>query len=169
MKISSDTVVSIDYTVRDERGQVIDQSGDQPLAYLHGHSNIIPGLERALEGLEAGETTRASVQPGEGYGDRDEDRVLQVPRGELPPGMTPEVGMLLSGETPDGQAVPLWVTEIHKDHVTLDGNHPLAGKSLDFEVTVRGVRAATETEVEHGHVHGPGAHAHDSTDDGELQ
>lgn len=153
-------MVSIDYTLRDDTGQVLDQSGEQPLAYLHGHQNIIPGLERALEGLEPGADARAQIQPNDGYGTRSDDKVIQVSRAELPNEIDPEVGMILSGQTPDGQSVPLIVTGVNDSAITLDGNHPLAGKNLDFEVKIREVREATNEELAHGHVHGPGGHSH---------
>lgn len=160
MKVQKDAVVAIDYTLRDEQGEVLDESGDAPLHYLHGHGNIVPGLEQALEGLEAGGSTRTTVAPADGYGERDDGRMMTVPRGDLPDEIEPQVGMVLSGQTPDGHAVPLWITELKDQAVVLDGNHPLAGRALDFEVEIKSVRAATDEEKAHGHVHGPGGHAH---------
>lgn len=160
MKIQQNAVVSIEYVLRDDAGEIIDQSGEAPLAYLHGHGNIVPGLEKALEGLEAGAEKKTTVAPAEGYGERNEHAVMTLPKSELPDGVEPQVGMGLSGRTPDGQPIPLWISEIHESSITLDGNHPLAGRTLDFSVTVRDVRDATEEELAHGHVHGPGGHAH---------
>ncbi len=160
MKVRSDAVVSIDYVLKGDGGEVLDASGEAPLAYLHGHQNIVPGLERQLEGLEVGARTQATVAPSEGYGERDEQRMVTVQRSQLPEGLEPEVGMMLSGQTPEGQPVPFWVKEVHDGSVTLDGNHPLAGKTLSFEVTVREIRAATDDDIAHGHVHGAHGHAH---------
>jgi FKBP-type peptidyl-prolyl cis-trans isomerase SlyD len=159
MKVAANTVVTIDYTLRNDRGDTIDSSSGAPMAYLHGHGNIVPGLERALEGLEAGGSVDVKVAPEDGYGVRDEERIMEVPRDQLPPGVDPEPGMALEAEGPDGEPFPLWITEVDDEMVTLDGNHPLAGENLHFQVTVREVRAATADEQHHGHAHGPhGAH-----------
>jgi len=160
MKIAADTVASIEYTLRDDAGEVLDKSGAEPLAYLHGHDNIVPGLESALEGKEAGASLTAEVAPDEGYGPRHEGRVMKVPREQLPSQLDPKVGMVLQAQADNGQVVPVWITEVADEAITVDGNHPLAGKALHFEVTVKEVRAATEEELEHGHVHGPGGHHH---------
>jgi FKBP-type peptidyl-prolyl cis-trans isomerase SlyD len=161
MKISRNTVVSIDYTVRDDRGTVLDSSdGQEPLTYLHGHGEIVPGLERTLEGRAAGDSFEALVPAKQGYGERDEGKVLRVPRSELPDGLEPTVGLQVFAEHPEGGHMPLWITEVEADSVTLDANHPLAGLRLHFEVAVRGVREATREEMEHGHVHGSGGHHH---------
>lgn len=159
MKIAADTVVSIDYVLRDEAGEVLDQSKGEPLAYLHGHHNIVPGLESALEGKVAGDKTRATVEPEEGYGVRNPNKVLQIAKSQLSDEMEPQVGMMLHAETEQGP-VPLWITEVRDEEVTVDGNHPLAGKTLDFEVEVKDVREASAEELSHGHVHGPHGHHH---------
>ncbi|MEO1230263.1 MAG: peptidylprolyl isomerase [Myxococcota bacterium] len=159
MKVARDTVVSIDYTLRNEAGAVIDQSGDAPLVYLHGHGNIVPGLETHLAGLEIGAQVKATVSPAEGYGERSEQALVEVSRQQLPEGMEPEVGMMLSGQAPDGQPVPFWVAKVEEESVILDGNHPLAGQTLVFEVEVRDVRAASEEELERGQVDASGASA----------
>lgn len=159
MKIAADTVASIQYILRDESGVVLDESKDEPLAYLHGHGNIVPGLEKALEGLQAGDETKALVAPEDGYGEHNEHKVMQISRGQLSDEMEPAVGMMLHAETPQGP-VPLWITAVEGDQVTVDGNHPLAGKALAFEVKVAEVRAASAEELAHGHVHGAGGHAH---------
>lgn len=158
--IKTDAVVSIDYTLRNEAGTVIDESGDAPLAYLHGHGNIVPGLEQHLEGLEVGAHVEATVQPSEAYGERNEQALVTVSRDQLPEGLEPEVGRMLSGQTPDGEPVPFWVSEVQEDSVILDGNHPLAGQTLVFDVRVRDIRGASEEELAHGHVHSPGDPAH---------
>lgn len=156
MKIASDTVATIEYTVRNETGDVIDESGDQPMAYLHGHRQIISGLEKVLEGLTPGEKTEAVIAPEEAYGPRDEGKVVKVERKQLPADIDPEVGMVLGATGPDGNTIPVWVIGLEHEHVVLDGNHPLAGRSLSFEATVKEVREATPEELQHGHAHGEG-------------
>lgn len=160
MKVQNDAVVQIDYTLRDDQGELLDQSGDTPLAYLHGHRNIVPGLEQELEGMEPGASTRTTVAPEDGYGQRDERAQFNVPRAQLPDDVEPQVGMMLAGQAQNGQSIPLRITGVTDSEVSLDANHPLAGKTLDFEVTIRDVRAATEEELKHGHAHGPEGHAH---------
>ncbi|MCA9554111.1 MAG: peptidylprolyl isomerase [Myxococcales bacterium] len=160
MKIAADTVVSIDYVLTNDAGEVLDRSGDEPLAYLHGRENIVPGLEAALDGLSVGDATQAKLTPDQGYGERDDKKIRQISRTELPPGMEIEVGEALQGQDEDGNIFPLWVVKTDAESITLDGNHPLAGQNLNFDVTVREIRAATEEELHHGHVHGPGGHHH---------
>lgn len=159
MKIAKDSVVAIDYTLKDDDGEVVDTSvGQDPLHYLHGHGNIVTGLELALEGKEAGAHVDAKIAPKDGYGERDDKRVMKVERSALPPEMKPEIGMQVAAEGPQGQVVPLWITEVNDKGVTLDGNHPMAGKTLHFSVDIKSVRQATAEELQHGHVHGPGGH-----------
>lgn len=156
MKIQRDAVVSIDYELQDDAGQTIDSSHQVgPLTYLHGHGQIVPGLASALEGKAAGEDVNVKVGPDEGYGDRDDRKIMQVERARLPENIEPKVGMTLAADGPGGP-VPLFVTAVNDDSVTLDGNHPLAGKTLHFNVKVRDVREATSEELEHGHAHGEG-------------
>ena len=160
MSISQDQVVSIHYTLRDDAGEVIDRSAEgEPLAYLHGRGQLIPGLERELTGRSAGERLQVKIPPAEGYGDYDPQLVQRVPRRTLKGIGDVRVGMRLQAQTPQGPRA-VTVTEASGDMVTLDGNHPLAGKNLHFEVEVAAVRAATEEELTHGHVHGPGGHHH---------
>jgi FKBP-type peptidyl-prolyl cis-trans isomerase SlyD len=161
MKITNGCVVAMDYTLKTEDGSLIDTSeGDEPLWYLHGSGQIVPGLEAALTGRQAGDKLEAVVKPEDGYGLRRSDRVLTVPRSRLPEGPEPEVGMQLEAQGRRGEQVILWVTEVNGDQVTLDGNHPLAGHTLYFEVEVKHVREATAEERLHGHVHGPDAYPH---------
>ncbi len=160
MTIQQDSVVTLHYTLKDDAGQVIDSSaGGEPLSYLHGHGNLVPGLERELTGKTAGEKLNVSVSPAEGYGDRDERLVQKVPRRALKGVRELRVGMRLSAETEQGP-IAVRVTHIAGDMVTVDGNHPLAGQKLNFEVEITGVRTATSEELSHGHVHGPGGHHH---------
>jgi FKBP-type peptidyl-prolyl cis-trans isomerase SlyD len=161
MKIANGTVVGIDYSLHLGDGQVVDASapGD-PLTYLHGEGQIVPGLESALEGLDVGESKKVVVAPAEGYGEHDPRGVQEVPRSAFPAGFDPKVGMELTAEGQDGQPVPFSIREVRPDDVVIDLNHPLAGKTLHFDVTVREVREATDEEKEHGHAHGPNGHGH---------
>ena len=161
MKIAENTVVTIDYQLTDDDGNVLDRSDGGNFAYLHGASNIIPGLENALTGRSSGDKVSVSVPPEQGYGARDESRLHAVPRKMFPPETDIEVGMQFHAEGPEGQVLAVTVASIDGDQVTVDGNHPLAGVSLNFEVDVLEVRGATDEEIDHGHVHGPGdAHHH---------
>ena len=161
MKIANGTVVGIDYSLHLGDGQVIDASEPkEPLTYLHGEGQIVPGLEAALEGLEAGSKKQVVVEPAEGYGEHDDRGIQTVPRKAFPPDFEPEIGMSLTAEGPGGEAVPFSVREVRPDEVVIDLNHPLAGKTLHFDVTVRDVRQATDEELSHGHAHGEGGHQH---------
>jgi len=160
MSIVQDQVVSIHYTLTDDAGEIIDSSrGGDPLMYLHGHGALIPGLEHALTGKSAGDRLTLSIAPADGYGEYDRALVQQVPRRTLKGIADVKVGMRLQAQTARGPR-PVTVTHLSGDLVTLDGNHPLAGKNLHFEVEVAAVRAATAEELAHGHVHGPGGHHH---------
>ena len=160
MPVAADSVVTIHYTLKDDAGTVLDSSSPhEPLAYLHGHGNLIPGLEKEIEGKNAGDTLTVTVPPAEGYGEYDERLVESVPRRTLRGIKDIKPGMHLHAQTEDGPRT-VTVTKVLGDMVTLDGNHPLAGKSLHFDVRVENVRAATEEELSHGHVHGPGDHHH---------
>jgi FKBP-type peptidyl-prolyl cis-trans isomerase SlyD len=160
MSIARDQVVSIRYTLRDEGGEVIDASGDgEPLTYLHGHGNLIPGLERELTGKSTGDRLQVKIPPSEGYGEYDQSLVQRVPRRTLKGIAEIKVGLRLQAQTPEGVRA-LTITQVQGDMVTLDANHPLAGKSLNFDVEVAAIRDATQEELEHGHVHGPDDHHH---------
>ncbi len=160
MSISQDQVVSIHYTLRDDAGEVIDRSADgEPLSYLHGRGNLIPGLERELTGRKTGDRLQVKIAPGEGYGEYDQQLVQRVPRRALKGIDNVRVGMRLHAQTAEGPRA-VTVTQVSGDLVTLDGNHPLAGKNLNFEVEIAAVRPATAEELAHGHVHGPGGHHH---------
>ena len=159
MPIAPDTVVTLHYTLKDDTGTVIDRSEAEPLAYLHGHGNLVPGLERELTGKSAGERLSVRVNPGDGYGEHDEHLVQTVPRRALQGISELRPGMRLHAQTEDGPRAVV-VTRMVGDLVTLDGNHPLAGKHLNFDIEITDVRAATAEELSHGHVHGPGGHHH---------
>lgn len=160
MRIGPSTAVALEYTLADGKGEVIDRSPPgAPLWYLHGLGSLVPGLERALEGKDQGETCRVELAPHEAYGARDEDLVEQVPRAELQLDGEVEIGAILEAHTDEGVHVAT-VTAIDADQVTLDHNHPLAGKHLVFTVKIAHVRAANVEELQHGHIHGPGGHHH---------
>jgi FKBP-type peptidyl-prolyl cis-trans isomerase SlyD len=160
MIITQDQVVSIHYTLKNEAGGIIDRSADgEPLTYLHGHGNLIPGLERELTGKSTGDRLEVRIAPADGYGEYDRQLVQRVPRRSLKGIASLQVGMQLHAQTPQGPRA-VTVTQLSGDMVTLDGNHPLAGQTLFFEVDVAAVRAATAEELSHGHVHGPGGDHH---------
>jgi FKBP-type peptidyl-prolyl cis-trans isomerase SlyD len=160
MKISNGNVVGIDYSLHLGDGEVIDASEPgAPLTYLHGEGQIVPGLETALEGLAVGERRQVVVSPADGYGEHDPRGLQEVPRRAFPADLEPKAGMELTAEGPRGEPVPFVVREVKPESVVIDLNHPLAGKTLHLDVTVREVRAATDEERAHGHAHG--AHGHD--------
>ena len=157
MQIGDKKAVTFHYSLRDDGGQVLDSSeGRKPLTYLHGGGNIVPGLEKALAGKQAGDDVKVTVSPEDGYGVRDEENVQNIPRRKLPEGKIAP-GMQLRLQTNQGP-IAVTVKAISGDYVTIDANHPLAGMNLHFEVKVVEVRDATAEELEHGHVHGPGGH-----------
>ena len=153
MLIAKNTVVSLEYTLKDDEGDMIDASEGEPFAYLHGHDGLVPGLERALEGQGSGYKLKIVVPPEDGYGLHDGDRVVLLTPDEFPPDLTPEVGMELNAETHTGDPISLWVAHIDDEGITVDGNHPLAGQALHFAVEVLSVREATPEEIQHGHPH----------------
>ncbi len=160
MKITKNTVVTIDYTLTNDEGTVIDSSqGGEPFAYIHGIGYVIPGLESALEGKSAGDSLTVSVEPERGYGERDDSLVQVIPREAFESPDAVQEGMQFQLSTDDGTQV-VTAIKVDENGITVDGNHPLAGVHLNFDVTVVDVREASEEEVSHGHVHGPGGHDH---------
>jgi len=160
MQISKHKVVTLDYTLTNDDGEVLDTSkGQEPLAYIHGTGFMIPGLERALEGKLEGDSLSVTVEPRDGYGERDEELVKVVERSMFGGVEKLEAGMQFQAETEDGIEV-VTVAAVEGDKVTVDGNHPLADAILNFEVQIVGVREANKEEVDHGHVHGAGGHQH---------
>lgn len=156
MQVAKDKVVSIHYTLTDNDGKVLDSSsGRDPLNYLHGHGNLIKGMENGLEGKKKGDKFDLKVSPEEGYGVKSEKMVQQVPMKAFG---TQKVEKGMQFQTNNGQVVT--VTDVGTESVTVDANHPLAGVELNFKVEVMEVREATQTEKDHGHVHGPGGHDH---------
>jgi len=153
MKAERGKVVTVQYTLTDANGEVLESSvGDAPLQYLHGYDEIAEGLEKVLEGEEKGFRTRVTLPAAQAYGERDEALVIQVPRGDLPEDV--EVGEEIWSDDEDGEPQGFTVVELGEETATLDGNHPYAGKELTFDVEVLDVRAATEEELAHGHAHG---------------
>lgn len=159
MIISENAAVLFHYTLTDKEGTQLDSSkGKEPLAYLHGHKNIIPGLEQAMEGKQAGDAMVVTIAPADGYGEIEEQKIQEVPRKTFQADDI-NVGMRFVAQTPDGPLTVV-VTDVTDETVTVDANHPLAGKELTFDVQIDTVREATEEELTHGHVHGAGDHQH---------
>jgi FKBP-type peptidyl-prolyl cis-trans isomerase SlyD len=156
MKITANKVAAIHYTLRDNEGNVLDSSqGQEPLYYIHGIGNLIPGMEEGLEGKSKGDKFQIKVSPTKGYGEKSEEMIQKVPRSafgdqEIKPGM--------KFSTQHGEVIT--VTHVGLEEITIDANHPLAGVELNFDVEVMDVRDASTDELEHGHVHGPGGHHH---------
>ena len=160
MQIDTHKVVTLNYTLKDDDGNVIDQSNDSSFVYLHGGGNIVSGLEKALQDKTAGDEFSVAVQPEEGYGLRDDSRVQAVPRSMFPEDSEISAGMQFHAQGPDGSHLLVTVVDVSDDQITVDGNHPLADVTLNFDISVVDVRAATREEIDHGHVHGPGGHHH---------
>ncbi len=157
--ISKDKVVSMKYALKNDKGEVLEESGDETLDYLHGYQNIVIGLEEALEGLIIGSKKSIEVDASKGYGQPDEKLKMAVPKanfqGDLPP-----VGKMVAFNTPEGE-YPVMVVSIEDDHINVDANHPMAGKTLYFDIEITDIRDATDDEKAHGHVHQAGGCGHD--------
>ena len=152
--IGDNLVVSMHYKLTDDDDNVLDSSeGAEPLAYLHGAGNIIPGLEKALVGKVQGDALRVTVQPEEAYGDVVPQLIQVVQLAAFQGVDTVEAGMAFETQTPDGGVQRIVVKEVNGEEVTIDANHPLAGVVLHFDVEIVGIREATEEEIAHGHVH----------------
>lgn len=169
MQVEVNTVVSIHYTLTNDEGQLLDSSRERaPLEYLHGHGNLIPGLEARLLGAAANENRKVRVPAVEAYGEREDAFMTEASTAQFPPEANVQEGMQFQANTPQGVRV-FTVVSVEGEKVILDGNHPLAGMDLNFDVDVLEVRAATEEEVEHGHVHAAGGccggHGHDHDHD----
>ena len=160
MPIAPKSVAAFHYTLTDDAGQVIDSSeGREPLTYLHGSSQIVPGLEKQMEGREVGDKFTAEVSPEEGYGVRHDELMQEVPKEAFQGVEDIQPGMQFQGRGPQGD-INVTVQKVEGDKVFIDGNHPLAGKTLNFAIEVTDVREASAEELEHGHVHGAGGHDH---------
>ena len=160
--IADGHVVIMQYTLRADDGEVLDASTpDDPMTYLHGAENIVPGLEKELTGKAIGFKGKVTVSPEEGYGERDEDDEPDaIPRKAFPPDMEIEPGMTFMAEGPNNEHAPIWVIGVEGDKIIVDSQHPLAGKTLHFEVEILGIRKATADEMAHGHPHGADGHDH---------
>jgi FKBP-type peptidyl-prolyl cis-trans isomerase SlyD len=157
-KVQDDCVVSMDYTLHVD-GELVDSStGNAPLEFLQGAGNIIPGLEDELYGMAIGETKKVIIAPADAYGEFDDDALIEIPRAEFPAEIPMEEGIQLQVTDEEGNPQMAFIDSVTDDVVTLDFNHPLAGKELHFEVTIVALREATEEEIEHGHVHGDEHH-----------
>jgi len=155
LQAASGNVVIMHYQLTNDDGDIIDSSlGGEPMAYLHGAGNIVPGLETQVEGKGVGEKFKAVVPPSDGYGELQGPGPQAVPRENFPPDLEIQPGMMFHMEDPNGQAVPIWVTQQEGEQVFIDINHPLAGVTLNFDIEITAIRAATESEKTHGHAHG---------------
>jgi FKBP-type peptidyl-prolyl cis-trans isomerase SlyD len=175
-RIEPNTYVTVDYELRDEDGELVDAStgdGGEPIRYVHGYGMIVPGLEAALAGLKEGEERDVVVPAEAGYGEYDDELVLEIERSEFPDPSAVKVGDEFVAEGPEGEELSMMVVEVHDQHVRVDANHPLAGMTLNYRVQVRGVRAATNEEIKraaedldeaHEHVHGPDCDHHHGMD-----
>jgi FKBP-type peptidyl-prolyl cis-trans isomerase SlyD len=153
-KVQDNAVVTLQYKLRLDDGTLVEESEpDDPLVYLHGHENIIPGLEKALTGMRVGEHKSVEVDPEEGYGDYDPADVGRITRAGLPEEFQPEVGMLIPIIDEDGNEAEVLIIEMDDVDITVDFNHPMAGERLHFEVEVTDIREPTPEELDHGHVH----------------
>ena len=159
MQIADDMAVLIQYKVSNDTGEVLDSSEGEPLAYIQGQGEIVPGLEQALLGKSAGDKIQVTVQPALGYGEWDQQKVQTVPRDAFEEGADIQPGMRFQAQGDDGDVI-VTVTGVTQDEVTIDANHPLAGQTLNFDVEVVAVRECTPEELEHGHIHGPEGHHH---------
>lgn len=160
MKATHQKVVVLDYTLTDDEGSIIDESQGGDFVYLHGYQNIIPGLEQAMEGKQAGDEFDVTISPADGYGEFDEGKIQVVPKAAFPDDTELQPGMQFHAQSPEGQVIEATVTQIEEANVTIDANHALAGKTLHFKIKVIDIRDASAEELEHGHVHGPGGHHH---------
>ena len=152
MKATKGNVVTVQYTLTDSSGEVLESSvGDEPLQYLHGFDEIAEGLEKVLEGKEKGFKTKVSLKAADAYGERDAEMVIEVPRTDLPEDV--EAGEEIWSDDEDGEPQGFTVVKLTDETATLDANHPYAGKDITFDVELLDVRAATEEELDHGHAH----------------
>lgn len=153
-------VVSFHYTLKNKAGEKLESSfGSEPLMFLEGSGQIIPGLEEAIKTLKAGDKKTVTVPAAEAYGEIEADMIVEVPKEKLPKADV-VVGDRFHADAGDGHAQVVQVTKVTDTHVTIDGNHPLAGQDLTFEVEIDSTREATKEELAHGHAHGPGGHNH---------
>ena len=155
MNITSNKVITINYILKDQEGELIDKSEDSSFVYLHGHNNIIPGLEAALENRSKGDSFSLVLEPKDAYGEYNPEITQTIPRDAFG-GAELEVGMQFHAESDSGHPVLITISEINGDDITIDGNPPLAGVTLHYDVEVMDIRDATDEELSHGHIHAHG-------------
>lgn len=160
MIIAEKCVVSMHYKLTDESGQLIDESKDQPLLYVHGTNSLIPGLEKQLDGKGKGDQVKVTVSPEEGYGPVMPQLIQNLPKDTFQGVDEIQVGMEFEASNENDEMMIVRVEAIEDDEITINGNHPLAGKTLNFDVNILDIREASEEELSHGHVHGEGGHQH---------
>ena len=161
MNVDKDKVVTFTYTLTNDKGEVLDSSqAHGPLSYLHGHGAIIPGLEAEMAGKSGGDSFQAKIAPADAYGEYNEELIIDVPKDRFPEPENIEKGMQFQAQTQQGMQV-FTVEEVKDEVVSVDGNHPLAGENLSFDVEITDIRDATSEEIEHGHVHQEGDEHHE--------
>ena len=159
--IADGHVGTLHYRLTPDDGSIADESfGGEPLVYLHGHHNIVPGLESQLAGKTAGDKCEVKVAAADGYGDYDPTLDQTVPRSAFPENAQLDVGIAFQAQTQEGQPITLWIRAVNGDDITVSPNHPMAGQNLNFSVEILEVREATPQEKEHGHAHGPEGNDH---------
>ena len=153
--ITAHKIVTLNFTLKDEDGELLDSTqGEEPLLYLHGANNLVPGLEAQLEGKKVGDTLSAVVPPEEGYGLPQGPGPQAVPLDSFPEDVDVEPGMPFIADDEEGNEIEMWVVDVDEDQIIVDSDHPLAGVTLHFDIEVLGIRNATEVELQHGHPHG---------------
>lgn len=160
MQINKNSVVTLNYTLKNDQGETLDESQDNSFLYMHGAGGILPGLESQLEGKAVGDEISTHLEPADGYGEIDNSMVQVVPRDMFDKDHPIDIGVQFHAENPEGDMLTVTVSKIDGDDITIDGNHPLAGMALNFEVKIADIREATAEEIEHGHAHGPDGHHH---------
>lgn len=161
MSIGINKVVTVNFTLKDQHGNILDSTdGDVPFSYLTGHQNILPKLESEIDSMLIGSKRTVTIPAADAYGEYNEDIVQVIGKEEFPQDFLLEVGMQYIASAPDGTKMPFTITEVGDEEVTIDFNHPLAGKDLTFDIELLNVRDATAEEISHGHVHGVGGHHH---------
>jgi len=155
MNITADKAITINYTLKDDEDKLIDESKDSSFVYLHGHGNIIPGLEAALDNKTKGDSFSLVLEPKDAYGEYNEAITQTISRDAFGDEAI-EVGMQFHAEGDEGQPVMITISEVNGDDITIDGNPPLAGVTLNYQVEVMDVRDASEEELSHGHIHAHG-------------
>jgi FKBP-type peptidyl-prolyl cis-trans isomerase SlyD len=160
MQLTKNKVAVLNFTLKNKDGEIIDETNDGTFTYLHGARNLISGLENALENKQAGDKISVVIEPKDAYGEHNQEKVERVPLDMFPPEVEIREGMQFDSESADGEPIVVTVIEIDAGEVVVDGNHPMAGVELHFDVELVEVREATAQELEHGHVHGPHGHDH---------